>query len=513
MAKKDVNLLNEKKDKSDSIFSFKGRRFQNGSFSAAMILIAVAIVIVVNLIVSKLPVKYTEFDVSSNQVYSMSDKSKKLLETLKDEVTIYYLVGTTEKEGYAEVTSMLEKYKDASDKIKVVQKDPELYPSFGDQYEAESTTTLIVESEKRYKVVDKAELYTISNAEDYYYGATAEYAFSGESAIANAINYVVTDKLPKVYELQGNGETALADSVKEIIESGNIAVESLNLLTSGEVPEDADCLIINAPTNDFSKDTADAIIKYLKNGGNGVILSNYIEGDKEMPNFNSVLEAYGVAIEKGIIYEGDSNYTSGNSPTYTVPDIKSLDLSIELVENNAKVFMPSAQSIVELKDKSDTINVAQLLTTSNSAYLKEKPESATTYEKEDKDKEGTFNMGVVITDGEETEESSEDTETTEENIKTKLVVYGTTALVDESIMSQVTTNNVALFASTLGWMCDTEDSISIASKSLSEESLTVTDSQATTWMVVYLIALPVLVISTGIFVVSRRKNRNSRFNL
>lgn len=279
-------------------------------------------------------------------------------------------------------------------------------------------------------------------------------------------------------------------------------------MTSGEVPEDADCLIINAPTNDFSKDTADAIIKYLQNGGNGIILSNYQEGDKKMPNFNSVLEAYGVAIEKGILYEGDSNYTSGNSPTYIVPDIKSLDVSKDLVEANAKVFMPAAQSIVELEDKSDTINVAALLTTSNQAYLKEEPENATTYEKEDKDKDGTFNLGVVITDSEESEEASEEsasTEETEENIKTKLVVYGTSNLVDESIYSQVTPYNVSLFIKTIGWMCDSEDSITIASKSISEEALTITDSQVNTWMMVYLILIPVFVIGAGITVVVRRR--------
>lgn len=509
MSKKDVNLAKqkkEKKDKSDSIFSFSGRRFQNGSFSAAMILIAIAIVIVINLIVSKLPVKYTEYDVSSNQIYSMSDESKKLVKNLKDEVTIYYLVGTTEKKGYAEVTRMLDQYKETSDKIKVVQKDPELYPSFGNQYEAESSTRLVVESDKRFKLVDEEELYTITNYSDVYYGASAEYAFTGENAIANAINYVVTDNLPKVYELQGDGEIALGDSIKEIIESANITLENLNLMTAGEVPKDAECLIINSPENDLSKDAADAIIKYLKNGGNAVVFSDYSEKDKKMPNFMSVLEAYGVTIEKGIIYEADSNYTTGNSPTYTVPEIKSLDVSKDMVAANAKVFMPSAQSIVELEDKSDTINVAQLLTSSTSAYLKEEPENATTYDREDKDKEGPFNMGVVITDSEETEESSEEeSETTEENIKTKLVVYGSSAVVDESIYSSVTSNNVALFANTLGWICDTEDSISIASKSLSEDSLTVTDKQATTWMVVYLVMLPVVVVGAGIVVVVRRR--------
>lgn len=505
MSKKEKKVM---KDKSDSIFSFSGKRFRNGSFSAAMILIAVAIVIVVNLIVSKLPTKYTELDVSSNRIYSMSDESKKLVGNIKEEVNIYYLVSSTAKKQLPEVTRMLEKYKDASDKIKVVQKDPELYPSFGDKYEAGTETILVVESEKRFKIVDYSELYTISNYNDYMYGANPEYEFTGENAIANAVHYAVTDNLPKAYVLEGNGEIALADSITEIIESGNIAVESLNLLTSGEVPEDADCLIINAPTNDFSKDTADAIIKYLQNGGNGIILSNYQEGDKKMPNFNSVLEAYGVAIEKGILYEGDSKYTSGNSPTYIVPDIKSLDVSKDLVEANAKVFMPAAQSIVELEDKSDTINVAALLTTSNQAYLKEQPENATTYEKEDKDKDGTFNLGVVITDSEESEEASEEsasTEETEENIKTKLVVYGTSNLVDESIYSQVTPYNVSLFIKTIGWMCDSEDSITIASKSISEESLTITDSQVNTWMMVYLILIPVFVIGAGITVVVRRR--------
>lgn len=509
MAKKEKKEKKVMKDKSDSIFSFSGRRFRNGSFSAAMILIAIAIVIVVNLIVSKLPAKYTEIDVSSNQIYSMSDESKKLLKNLKEEVTIYYLVSSTEKDGFPQVTNMLEKYKEASDKVKVVQKDPELYPSFGDKYEAGTETILVVESEKRFKIVDYSELYTVSNYEDaYYYGATPEYEFTGENAIANAVHYAVTDNLPKVYTLEGNGETALADSITELIESANITVESLNLLTSGEVPEDADCLVINAPTNDFSKDTADAIIKYLQNGGNGIILSQYIEGDKEMPNFNSVLEAYGVAIEKGIIYEGNSNYTSGNSPTYTVPEIKSLDLSKDLVSANAKVFMPAVQSIVELEDKSNTISVAALLTSSDDAYVKAEPENATTYEKEKNDKEGPFNMGVVITDSEKSEEESEESETTEEteeNIKTKLVVYGTSNLVDESIYTQVTPYNVSLFIKTIGWMCDTEDSITIASKSISEESLTITDSQVNTWMTVYVIMIPVLVIGAGIIVVVRRK--------
>ena len=48
-----------KKEKS-SLVRFSGNRFRNGSFSATMILIAIAIVVVLNLIVSKIPSKYRE---------------------------------------------------------------------------------------------------------------------------------------------------------------------------------------------------------------------------------------------------------------------------------------------------------------------------------------------------------------------------------------------------------------------------------------------------------------------
>ena len=61
-----AKLKKEKKQRgNDSIFSFRGSRFRNGSFSAAMIIIAIALVIVVNLVVSKLPTKYTEIDTAS----------------------------------------------------------------------------------------------------------------------------------------------------------------------------------------------------------------------------------------------------------------------------------------------------------------------------------------------------------------------------------------------------------------------------------------------------------------
>ena len=51
-------------------------------------------------------------------------------------------------------------------------------------------------------------------------------------------------------------------------------IQSLNLLTEGSVPDDADCLFIDSPSTDISEDEKTAIIDYLENGGKAMIFSD-----------------------------------------------------------------------------------------------------------------------------------------------------------------------------------------------------------------------------------------------
>lgn len=513
-----AKLKKEKKQRgNDSIFSFRGSRFRNGSFSAAMIIIAIALVIVVNLVVSKLPTKYTEIDVTGNNLYSIGKESKKLLHKMDEDVTIYYLLSATAENTYSELTKLLENYKDeAGGRIKIVKKDPELYPNFGSKYDATDSTVLIVESDKRYKLIDGNDMYSLSNYSDYSYGADPIYTFNGEGLIANAIDYVTTDNLPKVYELGGNGEVSLDDTIKEQITNANITVESLNLLTEGKVPDDADCLMIISPEKDFSKLEKDAILEYLKNGGNAIIVADYLGDDVERKNFDAVLKAYGVKIEKGVVLESDRNYLYGgtNNPTYIMPTTETHTITEDMTSTNYRCLMPSAQSIKTLDDISDTLSVKSLLTTSSSSYLKTNAATSSSngsYEKTDDDATGPFNVAVAITDSKESKGDSDTTDTDseedEENIKTKLVVFGTSAIVDSSIYSQVTPYNVSLFTASLGWMCDCKDSISISAKNRTEDTLSITSSKVTSWAIVYLLIVPAVVLGTGIVITVRRRKR------
>jgi len=61
------------------------------------------------------------------------------------------------------------------------------------------------------------------------------YSFDGEGAITSAIDYVISDELPKVYKLEGHGEAELSAEFMEL--------ESFSLLNMDEIPEDADALL------------------------------------------------------------------------------------------------------------------------------------------------------------------------------------------------------------------------------------------------------------------------------
>lgn len=494
-----------KQKNKDSIFSFSGKRFRNGSYSATIIVFVVAIVVVLNLIVAKLPAEYMQLDVSGNNMFSMSEESKELLDRVEEEIKIYYLLGKAEQENYPQVESLLDKYEAYSENIKVLTRDKELYPSFGNQYEATGDTFLVVESKKRFKTINYDDLYTISNMEEYYYQyAEPKYAFTGENAIANAVSYVITDKLPKIYTLEGDGELQLADSVSELIENSNVSLDQVNLSTADAVPEDADCLMIVSPEKDFSKEVADKVIKYLKAGGNAMIFTDYLGKDNQMPNLKSVLEEYGVTVDQGLVFEGDNGHTYQNMPTYIFPTIKSHDITLDMVSKNINIFMPSVQSIREMENKRETLKVESLLATSGQSYVKENPEESENYEKEKEDLAGPCNVGVAIKDY----KTAPDDESGEEpEVVSKLVVFGCSAPIDESIHTSVAPYNSVLLVNALGWMCDTQDSIYIASKALTEESLTIPDAKVNLWKNIYAIVLPLGVAAAGLVVTALRRRK------
>ena len=295
--------------------SFSTRSFRVGGYSVAAAAIVLAIAVMVNVFAAALPASVTKFDTTANQLFTLSEQTEKLVSGLTDEVTVYWIVRSGREESYLE--SLLSRYQSLSDKIRVVKKDPDVFPTFTQQYTDSFTeNSLIVEAGERYRYVDYNDIFVMDYTSYYYYG-TESWSFCGESELTSAIDYVVSENLPKVYLLTGHGESSLSDSFASAVKQQNIETAELSLLTLESVPADTDCILINAPQSDISLDEQSKLLEYLGNGGNLFLITDPPKSG-ELTNLEALMADYGVTTVDGIVVE---SFGRGNVPPYVIPGI------------------------------------------------------------------------------------------------------------------------------------------------------------------------------------------------
>ncbi len=482
--------VKEKKSVKQKIKESMNKKYlKNGSYSVVISAVFIVIVVVINMIVGALPTKYSEFDLSSQKLYSIGDQTKSFLKDLDKDVTIYQVVQSGSEDET--ISKLLEKYEEESSHIRVKEKDPVVNPKFTSEYTSDevSANSLIVVCGDRSKVVDYSNIYESSVDYNTYQSQTT--GFDGEGQITSAISYVTSEDMPVLYTLDGHGEKELSSDIQEDIQKANIDIKSLNLITEESVPEDAACLLINAPTSDISETEKDAIIEYLENGGKAMIFSDYTT--ESMDNFDAVLKNYGVERVDGIVIEGDTQHYA-QMPYYLVPTVNSTDAISDFASQGYYVLMPYAQGIKQSDDIRDTVTVNSLLTTSDSAYSKVDVNGGD-IEKADGDVDGPFDLGVSIT------------ETLDNDKETQIVYYTSSNLMDSQINQMVSGGNEQMIISSLNWMCSNDETttISIPSKDLQVSYLTLTAYDVSFWKICVMGLIPGVFLVIGFMVWLKRR--------
>ena len=468
-----------------TIQSIQRRRWGGDALMTAVVL---AITVIINLAVGQIPVKYTQLDLTDNQLYTITDETKEFVAGLDQDVDIYLVVESGNEDE--DLQKVLERYASLSDHVKVHEKDPVVNPSFTSQYTDSNLrdNSLIVVCGERSKVIPYDDIYESEiNYSTYSYQTTG---FDAEGQLTSAIDYVTAEELPKLYSMTGHDEASLTATLKSQIAKENIDVEELNLVTSEAVPEDADCVLINSPQKDITADEKTRLLDYMENGGHVVLITDYSETD--MPNLDAVLDNYGLSVSDGLIIEGNSQYYYPGYPYYLIPEIQSSDAAGNMTSDDL-VLMPQAQNIAISDDIRSTVTVTPLLQTSSKAYIKTDLKNMTTLEKQSGDQEGTFTTGVAVTE-------------TYDDKETKFLYLTSSGLLNESMNQAVSGGNYELVMNVLSWMIDKEESISIPAKSLQTTYLTVTAADAGFWGAA-VIAIPVVLVIAGGIVCFRRRRK------
>lgn len=461
---------------------------RGGGYSLAVTAVVLAILIVVNVFVSLLPSTLTKFDISSSKLYSITSNTKAVVNQLKKDVTIYWIVQSDKEDDV--IGNLLDKYESLSDHITVVKKNPDVFPTFTQQYTAETVknNSLIVESGEKYRYISYDDIY-LQDSNMYSYTYTT--SFDGEGAITSAIDYVVSDNLPRIYRLQGHGEGDLPATFAGQMEKDNMEISDLSLLTVDEIPEDADAILIYAPQSDISPEEADMLSQYVTDGGKLLVLSGPVE-DGELTNLHSILTAYQITMQEGIVVEGDREHYGFGYPYVLLPDLNSSPVTDSLIESRYYAILPIAQGM-KITGEPSNATVTKLLTTSDASFSKLAGFGLNTYEKEDGDIDGPFTLAVSI----------------QHDSSGQIIWFSSSDFLNEMYNAFSSGANGDLVMNALSSLIGESEAMAIRSKSLNYNYLTISDSTASTLKTLMIGVFPLTYLLVGVWVILvRRKHQN-----
>ena len=470
-------------------FSGRGQRnanaFRGGSYSLMITVVVLAVLVAVNIFASALPAASTQYDISSTKLYSITSNTKVVVNALEKDVTIYWVVQADQEDAVIE--NLLNKYDSLSEHIEVVKKNPDIFPTFAQQYTDQTVqnNSLIVECGDRSRFISYSDIYLVESENMYSYSYTT--SFDGEGAITSAIDYVVSEDLPQLYVLEGHGETELPSRISGQLAKENMEVSQLSLLTVDAIPEDADCIVVYSPASDISTEEKNMLADYVAEGGKLLVMAGPTKDDG-LVNLYSLLSDYGVEAKEGIVVEADRMHYAFQRSYILLPDMSSHAITDSLIEENYYPIMPTSRGLV-VNDTSDNGTVTELLTTSNDSFSKIAGYDLSTYDKEEGDIDGPFAVAVSV----------------ESSNNGKIVWFASSGFLDDMYNAYSSGANVDMTMNALSSLIGEREAIAIRSKSLNYNYLTISESTGSLLKVIMIGVFPLCYLGIGIYVVLRRR--------
>ena len=472
--------------------AFANKRFRYGAFSTLISILVIALIFGVNFVISFFNLQY---DLTADKIYTISDESKKIINNLEEDITLYAFLKTGE-EDY-QYQALISQYAEAA-RVTVLYKDPFLYPTFANDYLTEEMDlpvgSIIVVGENKSRVIPADDLYTY----EYDPATWQRYikSFDLEPRVTNAIRYVTASEPAVIYQISNYNERELQGSLSLQISMENYEIKSLNLFESENIPEDADILLLTTPTRDYSPDDAAKVIFFLQNGGRALIFADITA--EARPNFFSIMEAYDITVIGAPVAEASYANLYPVSPYHLLPNFSDHEITDNLPDNTYILLFPafpiSAMSVVR-----NSLVFEPLLSSSRMSYAK--TGDLNSPNKEPEDIEGPFSLAVAITDTVYAPGMSAP-------IETKLVVAGSSSVLNDSLNEIVSGGNGDFVLNSLNWLNNADDTVYIRPKVVSDVAqLMMTAETARILSVGAMYVLPGAFLLAGIVITFRRRNR------
>ena len=489
---KDLAVATKKHNGFASII--KNKFLLGGITTALLIIVIIGIYMLINIVLNN--VTLPEIDITENRVYSLSDETKTKLKNLENEVTITLI----NYEDSDTVSKFAEKYIILNNKINIKKiNDLASRKDLMEEYSLDATSQLIIiASGENEATLSEYDLYTY----DY---STYETIDTTEESITNAIMEVTTQNKPKIYFMSNHAEYQVDyyfETIMNSIKEDANEVDTLDILSKGNIPEDCNTLVITTLSEDITNFEKDKIIEYINKGGEILLLIGPDITGKKLTNFYEILNLYGITMEEGIIFEGHSSNMLYGYPDFIIEKMQSSSLTKNL-NMNLSLCLADAVSLKFNEEKAEELNVEyeKLVSTSEKAFRRTDLSVTTSYRTNSDSEEGEFVVGGIVN------------KKIDENNNSKLIIFGNELFVSdmpiklngyEYYIVELYNNEDAVLNS-IAYLNEREDIITIR-KGYDVVTYTATQLQHNIIMAIIFIA-PLIIIIIGIIVWQHRRRK------
>lgn len=483
--------------------TIKEKWIKDTAITIFMVVILFVIFLGINIVIQKLDL--ADIDVTQNQLFTLSETSKHQVKDIEKPVKIY-LIGFGENTSLTDLTKQYTKVNEniQTEVMEDINQRADLKSKYGI---TDETELIIIETDEDSKILTDYDLYTY----DY---TTYQQIDVSEEKITNAIVDLTKAERPKIYFLTGHNEYSLTSELSMLnaylINEVN-DVTTLDLLVTGNVPEDANLIVIGSPQKDFMDNEVEMLTSYIHQGGKILWLNDPTLTGETFPNMQKILDQFGVRFEDGIILEQDETKMALQSPNYIIPNIATTNATKDIATDGGVLFVNATKISLKTDEELETLKVTPqvILTTSDTALFRTEVEN-TSNSKISSDEEGSFLLGVKLTknlqEGEETSKENQK-EATLYVISNNFFVADYPVTIGNNQVSPITFyNNKDYILNTIAELTNNEDAISIR-KDTGVVTYTATEAQDK-MVKIAITVFPIVIIGMGIVVwIVRRKKK------
>ena len=460
---------------------------------AAYLIVVIGIIALIDY----LSVKHSKrFDLSENEIYSLSSQTVNILKNLDREIAV--LAFMQEGDTRIRPKRLFEEYRYHTSKFSWEFIDPDKSPLMAEKYGIKQYGTYIVEE----KGVEKGRKEGVTG-------------LLSEDSLTNALIRVLSDKRKKVYFVKGHGEKDINGSgsngygeAKVSLLKENFLVETLLLGSLKQVPEDADVLIVAGPEKDLFGSELDMLGKYIDDGGNLLFMVDPFTV-KDTLKF---LNGYGVYPSNDIIVDKFSRAFGGD---YLMPAVGTYSEEHSITREFGLITIyPLARSIKTNLSGVERIQAKNLAFTLPGTWgetSREKVERGIASMDEKEDNVGPLVVAVAVEvdpkkahgDKEEVELDSHGHPLHIKESKGLMVVIGDSDFVADPYIGSG--GNRDFFMNVVEWLAGDEDKIAIRPREGEMDPLLFSDVEIGMLAFFSIVGIPAIIGVAGVWVNIRRR--------